>query len=124
MGRMVTVGMALLALLVAPAIWSATAVAGSVEDAASSGEKLFSDAGLGTNAKSCNSCHTELGRGDNTLTGRSPFPKVFSMAKKVRTLDQTIQLCITGAMKGPALAWDDDKLADLASYVNALYQKK
>ena len=124
MGRMVTVGVALLALLVAPAVWSASAVAGPVEDAAARGEKLFSDAGLGTNGKSCNSCHTELGKGDNKLTGRSTFPKVFSMAKKVRTLDQTVQLCITGAMKGPALAWDDDKLADLASYVNALNQMK
>ena len=124
MGRMVTVGMALLALLVAPAVWSGSAVAGPVEDAAAGGEKLFADAGLGTNGKSCSSCHTELGKGDNTLTGRSPFPKVISMAKKVRTLDQMIQMCLTGAMKGPALSWDDEKLADLASYVNALNQMK
>jgi mono/diheme cytochrome c family protein len=124
MGRMLTVSIALLALLVSPVIWLDSAAAGPAEDAVARGEKLFADAGLGTNDKSCNSCHTELGKGDNKLTGRSPFPKVFSMAKKVRTLDQTIQLCITGAMKGPALAWDDDKLADLASYVNALYQMK
>ena len=124
MGRIVIVSIALLALLAAPTLWSDPAVAGPVEDAAAGGEKLFADASLGTNGKSCNSCHTELGKGNNKLTGRSPFPKVFSMAKKVRTLDQTIQLCITGAMKGPALAWDDDKLADLASYVNALYQMK
>lgn len=124
MGKMLTVSIALVALLVIPAIWPNPVDAGPAEDAVARGEKLFADAGLGTNDKSCNSCHTNLGKGDNKLTGRSPFPKVFSMAKKVRTLDQTIQLCITGAMKGPALAWDDDKLSDLASYVNALYQMR
>ena len=124
MGKMVVVFVALLAFLAPPVPWSASAVAGPVEDAVASGEKLFADAGLGTNGKSCSSCHTELGKGENKLTGRSPFPKVFSMAKKVRTLDQKIQMCVTGAMKGPALAWDDDKLADLASYVNALNQMK
>ena len=121
MGRIVTVSIALLALLAAPALWSNPAFAGPAEDAAASGEKLFADAGLGTNGKSCNSCHTELGKGDKKFSGRSPFPKVFARAKKVRTLDQMVQMCLTGAMKGPALAWDDDKLADLVFYVNGLY---
>ena len=121
MGRIVTVSIALLALLTAPALSPNPALAGLEEDAAARGEKLFADAGLGTNGKSCTTCHTELGKGKNKLTGRSPFPKVFSMAKKVRTLDQTVQMCVTGPMKGPALAWDDDRLADLVFYVNGLY---
>jgi cytochrome c len=122
MGRMVTVSIALLALLAAPALWSNPAFAGPAEDAAARGEKLFADAGLGTNGKSCTTCHTELGKGKNKLTGRSPFPK--ARAKGVRTLDQMVQMCLTGAMKGPALAWDDDKLTDLVFYVNGLYQMK
>jgi thiosulfate dehydrogenase len=100
-----------------------SAAAGEVEDAAARGQKLFVDAGLGTNGKSCDSCHTGLGKGDLPLTGRAPFPKVFSMAKQVRTLDQTVQACIVNAVKGQPLAWDDPKLTDLVTYVSTLYQK-
>jgi len=101
-----------------------TAAAGEFEDAVGSGKKLFADASLGTNGMSCNSCHTNMGTGDIPFTGRAPFPKVFSMAKKMRTLDQTVQGCIMGAMKGKPLAWDDAKLTDLVTYLNSLYLKK
>lgn len=111
-------------LTMLPLLFAHPAVAGDLEDAAARGQQLFADASLGTNGKSCNSCHTDLGKGDIPFTGRAPFPKVFSMAKKMRTLDQTVQGCIMGAMKGSPLAWDDAKLTDLVTYVNSLYQKK
>ena len=113
----------LTALLMFPLLFAHPVAAGEPEDAIASGQKLFADASLGTNGMSCNSCHTNLGKGDVPFTGRAPFPKVFSMAKKMRTLDQTVQGCIIGAMKGKPLAWDDAKLTDLATYVNALYKK-
>jgi cytochrome c len=115
----------LLALLLAlPLLFAHAAVAGEIEDAVARGSKLFADTSLGTNGMSCNSCHTNMGKGDSPLAGRTPFPKVFSMAKKVLTLDQTVQNCLMGALKGKALAWDDPKLTDLVTYVDSLYHKK
>ena len=114
----------LTALMMLPLLIPHPTAAGELEDAAASGRKLFDDASLGTNGKSCNSCHTNMGKGDIPFTGRAPFPKVFSMAKRMRTLDQTVQGCIMGAMKGQALAWDDAKLTDLVTYLNSLYQKQ
>jgi cytochrome c len=100
-----------------------SAAAGELEDAVARGGKLFADTSLGTNGMSCNSCHTNMGKGDSPLAGRTPFPKVFAMAKKVQTLDQTVQDCIMGALKGKPLSWDDAKLTDLVAFVNTLYQK-
>ena len=115
----------LTALMMLPLLFPhPTAAGGELEDAIASGQKLFADASLGTNGKSCNSCHTSMGKGDIPFNGRAPFPKVFSMAKKMRTLDQTVQGCIMGAMKGKALPWDDAKLTDLVTYINSLYQKQ
>lgn len=113
----------LTATLMIPLLCPHPAAAGDFEEAVASGRKLFADASLGTNGKSCDSCHTNLGKGDIPFTGRAPFPKVFSMAKRVRTLDQTVQGCLMGAMKGNPLAWDDAKLTDLVSYINSLYLK-
>lgn len=113
----------LTATMIIPLLSPHPAAAGEFEDAVASGQKLFADAGLGTNGKSCDSCHTNLGKGDIPFAGRAPFPKVFSMAKRVRTLDQTVQGCLMGAIKGNPLAWDDAKLTDLVAYINSLYLK-
>lgn len=113
-----------LASIMMPLLLPHRAAAGEIEDAVARGEKLFADPTLGTNGMSCNSCHTKMGTGDSPLTGRPAFPKVFAMAKKMRTLDQTVQGCIAGALKGKPLAWDDARLTDLVTYVNSLYQKK
>jgi len=124
MSKSARVTLSLMAFMVLPMLVPHLSVAGEFEDAVARGGKLFADASLGTNGKSCNSCHTTMGMGDSALTGRSPFPKVFSMAKKMQTLDQTVQGCIVGALKGKPLAWDDAKLTDLVTYVSSLYQKK
>jgi len=117
------VTLSLLALLL-PLFSTYTAAAGEIEDAVARGAKLFADTSLGTNGMSCNSCHTNLGKGDSPLSGRPPFPKVFAMAKQIRTLDQTVQACIVNALKAKPLAWDDAKLTDLVTYVNSLYMNK
>lgn len=110
--------------MVLPMLFPHHAAAGELEDAVARGGKLFADARLGTNGMSCNSCHTNMGRGNSPLAGRPPFPKVYSMSKQVRTLDQAVQGCIAGALKGKPLAWDDERLTDLVTYVNSLYQTK
>jgi cytochrome c len=45
------------------------------------------------------------------------YPMYFKMAGKVMTLDQVINFCITTPMEGKALAWDDQRMADLAAYI-------
>ena len=114
----------LTALMMLPLLFPHTTAAGELEDAVARGHKLFADASLGTTGMSCNSCHTNMGKGDIPFTGRAPVPKVFSMAKQMRTLDQTVQGCIMGAMKGKPLAWEDARLTDLVTYVNSLYHKQ
>ncbi len=90
------------------------------------GKDLFLDESLGTNGMSCNSCHAEGGTkagkmGDMEIPpfadiGKK-YPVYFKMAGKVMTLDQVINFCITTPMAGEALAWDDQRIADLAAYI-------
>jgi cytochrome c len=91
-----------------------------------SGKALFSDSKLGTTAQSCNDCHMAGGTKDASMGKMeikafnhlaAMYPKYFVMANKVVTLDQIVNWCIVTPMKGTALAWDDQRLADLVSYV-------
>ena len=90
------------------------------------GMELFKDASLGTTGMSCNSCHMEGGMkpgkmGDMEIKPFNKvgahYPKYFMMGKKVMTLDQVVNFCITTPMKGEALKWDDPRLTDLTTYV-------
>jgi cytochrome c len=90
------------------------------------GQALFSDPKLGTTGKSCNDCHVEGGTKDGQMGKMTikafdnlgpKYPKYFMMASRVVTLDQMINWCIITPMKGTALAWDDQGLADLVAYV-------
>ena len=89
------------------------------------GKLLFSDTTLGTSGMTCNSCHMEGG----TKAGKmgemavpawdnlaAKYPMYFMMAKRVMTLEQVVQFCITNPLKGKPLAWDDQKLTDLTAY--------
>jgi len=91
------------------------AFAGALDDAAAAGGRLFASTELGTNGKSCSTCH-----GDGSVfAGREPFPK--EALGGVRTLDQAIQVCITNALAGRALAWDDRRITDLAVHLSRIY---
>jgi cytochrome c len=91
-----------------------------------SGKALFGDSKLGATGQSCNDCHLAGGTKDATM-GKlevkafnnlaAMYPKYFMMANKVVTLDQIVNWCIVTPMKGAALAWDDQRLADLVAYV-------
>jgi len=89
------------------------------------GKAMFSDAKLGTNGMTCNSCHTMGGSmggkmGDMTTMAfdalNTKFPKYWMMANRVVTLDQAVNYCIVGPLKGKALAWDSQELTDLVAY--------
>lgn len=89
------------------------------------GQELFNDPSLGTSGMSCNSCHKAGGTEDNKMGDMNvpawdnlsaKYPKYFGMAKRVLTLDQVVNICVTQAMKGEALVWDSKKLTDLTAY--------
>jgi len=97
------------------------------------GKDLFMDTSLGTNGMSCNSCHVEGGTkagkmGDMTIPPfahvATKYPMYFKMAGKVMTLDQVINFCVTTPMEGNPLAWDDQRIADLAMYISWVDAKK
>jgi cytochrome c len=94
--------------------------------AAERGKALFGDAKLGTSGMSCSSCHMEGGTkpgkmGDKEIKPfmnvAASYPKYVGMAKKVITLDQIVNICIAGPLKGEPLKWDDQRLADLSAYI-------
>jgi thiosulfate dehydrogenase len=99
----------------------ATELAKSVER----GFALFNDKKLGTSGKTCNDCHKNGGTqgskmGDMTMAAfddlGGQYPKFFMMAKKVMTLDQVVNFCVTTPLRGEPLAWDDQRLTDLVAY--------
>ncbi|MBI4687952.1 MAG: hypothetical protein HY756_09285 [Nitrospirae bacterium] len=105
--------------------------AAMVKASIANGAKLYVDPSLGTSGKTCNTCHMEMGKskkegmmGAKGFIGRKPFPKYSPMPKRVMTLEQMIQFCIVTPLDGKALAWDDQKLTDLTSYVNSIYTGK
>ena len=97
------------------------------------GKGLFMDASLGTTGMSCNSCHVEGGMkagkmGDVEIAPfahiAKRYPRYFKMAGRVMTLDQVINWCILTPMEGTPLAWNDQRLSDLAAYVASVGSMK
>jgi thiosulfate dehydrogenase len=104
-----------------------------LKQAITRGSSLFVDESLGTNGMSCNSCHADGGTkpgkmGDMEIPPfknvGDKYPGYFKMAGKVMTLDQVINFCVTTPMEGKALAWDDQRMADLAAYITWVHAMK
>jgi cytochrome c553 len=72
---------------------------------AARGQALFSDTSLGTNGKACNTCHTDMGKGEKSLVGKKPSAR-------------TIRKCIKSALKGDPS--QDQAVADLKAYIESL----
>ncbi len=106
-----------LSLLIAIAICGAV-FASDLSDAGTRGARLFKDPALGTNGKSCATCHED----GKVWAGKARFPKV--AVGGLHTLDQAIQICISNALGGKPLAWDDPRLTDLAVFIDAAYVPK
>ncbi len=92
------------------------------------GRRLFKDTTLGTNGKSCDSCHTDMGRshekgpmGAKNFINSKPYPHYF-MAGRVMSLDQTINFCVQEALKGKPFKWDDPRLTALNAYISSIHR--
>ncbi len=78
------------------------------------GKKLFSDTSLGTNGRSCSTCHaSEKKIGE--LAGRGTW-----FGGKAKTLEQAINICVTGPLAGKALPEDSVELRSIAEYMKSL----
>ena len=89
-------------------LWGFSASAGQAQV---SGDKLFNSTSLGTNGKSCATCHLQ-GQGLESIGDYDDA-----------ILAEIVNFCIRDAMKGEMLAEDSDELAALAGYIRR-FQKK
>lgn len=95
--------------LVAMSVSSAVAVVSSSPER---GKELFNSSALGTNGKSCASCHS----------GGKGLEKVAASAPK--KLEKVVNQCIVKALKGKALPANSPDLAALVSYLKTLAPAK
>jgi len=105
-------GMVVLLMLVFTS--SVVFAGGSVER----GKALFNDPSLGTNGKSCNSCHPNGAR----IDGRKKNYRI--MGNKLGSIEDAANFCIKMALKGTPLAKDSQKMKDLSAYLRTLKGKK
>ncbi len=82
------------------------------------GKALFNDPSLGTNGKSCSSCHP----GGSNINGQKNSFTI--MGKKQATVKEAINFCVKMALKGKPLKEDSEKMENLAAYVKTLKGKK
>lgn len=83
-----------------------------------SGEALFNSADLGTNGKSCNTCHS----GGKDIDGRKNTYTI--LAKKQDSIKDAVNFCIEMALSGNPLEKDSEKMEDIVSYLKTLKGKK
>ncbi|MBI3037781.1 hypothetical protein HYY75_01835 [bacterium] len=82
------------------------------------GKELFSDPKLGSEGKTCISCHSDTAK---SLAGKiQTYPKFSKIAKKVINDVYQINLCLTKPMKGQALSPDDDRMSAILAYLKSL----
>lgn len=96
-----------LMLVTATGAFFGSAMAADTPSAAR-GKKLFNDPALGgsTNSMSCSGCH--------------PSGKGLEYAWKNPKLAETINICITGQLRGKALPLDSMEMRSLVLYVRSL----
>lgn len=96
------------------ALTAGTAHAGDV----AKGKALFNDVNLGTNGKSCNSCHT-AGKDINSTK------KTYTVLGTTQdSLEDAVNVCIKMALSGEPLDKGSDKMKDMVSYLKSLSDTK
>lgn len=82
------------------------------------GKTIFNDSSLGTNGKSCNSCHPD---GKSIDAGKKAF-KILGTEQK--SIEDAVNFCIEKALSGKALEKDSEKIDDIVSYLKSVKGKK
>jgi cytochrome c len=92
------------------------AYAGNIEK----GKALFNSIELGTNGKSCATCHPDA-RGVEKAGSKKTFN---IMGKKQDSLEDAVNFCIKMALMGKPLKKDSQEMEDIVSYIKRLEGKK
>lgn len=100
----------LMAALFVTALSAGTAHAGDVGN----GKALFNDVNLGTNGKSCNSCHS----GGKDIDGSRESFSI--LGSEQGSIEDAANFCIEMALSGKPLKKDSKQMEDLASYLKTL----
>ncbi|RMG69464.1 MAG: hypothetical protein D6710_08790 [Nitrospirae bacterium] len=82
------------------------------------GKALFYSPELGTNGKSCASCHP----GGSRINGQKGSYTI--MGHRLNSVEDAINLCIEMALKGNPLKKDSQEMKALSAYVKTLKGKK
>lgn len=99
----------------------------------SKGRNLFSNTKLGSNGKSCASCHTNEENDSihfkvkrlKTLKGSAAIhPKYSFRRKEVSIIEQEINFCIKNYLDGELLKLNEEKMIALLCYVTSLSEGK
>ncbi|KJR41283.1 cytochrome c family protein [Candidatus Magnetoovum chiemensis] len=82
------------------------------------GKKLFNDPAFagGTSGKSCNTCHAD-GKG---LEKAGAEQKITMMGKEYNSLEEAVNACIEGTLKGKPLSPDAKEMKDITAYIKSL----
>lgn len=103
--------MALSALVVVPFAASADE---PVKVSIELGKKLFNDPTLGTNGRSCATCHIS----DEKIAALAD--KKVWFGGEAKTLEQAINICIKGPLEGTQLPEDSVEIKSIAQYMKSL----
>jgi len=81
------------------------------------GKELFESTTLGTNGKSCATCHP----GGEGLAGKAAeFPKFVNMAGKEVSLVEMVNVCVKMGLEGEPIDVEGDHMKALVAYLQSL----
>jgi thiosulfate dehydrogenase len=131
--RLTAAGLLNLALC-ALGIQHSAAAEPQLEKAIQDGKALFVHETFGGNGMTCEACHVNGGVGSGRTAKRSTIPSLSNAAtiyprfdvkkNKVITLEDQIQSCVAGALRGKPPAYGSEQMTQLVVYVTSLAQGK
>lgn len=96
--------------------WTVTAAPTMAATPEEMGRLHFISKGFAGGSKTCNDCHPN-GRGLEQAGDKSDFTL---MGKEHQSLEDVVNLCITRAIHGQAIATDSKEMRELLSYIRSL----
>jgi cytochrome c peroxidase len=96
---------------------SHAALATDSKPSAELGKQLFDGPSLGTNGKSCSTCH-QSERKLGVLASKSSW-----FGGNAKTLEQAINICIQSTLKGKALPEDSVEIQSIALYMRSFIKR-
>ena len=91
--------------------------AGTAHSDEEKGRALFNDKGLGSNGKTCNTCHA----GGRDIDGSKETFTI--LGSQQESIEDAVNFCIKMALNGAPLEKDSAKMKDLVSYLKTLKGK-